>query len=274
MLQARLASAAVLAPVVIVATWAGGLVFAAMVALTAAWCAIEFCGLLTRGGYRPARVIIVLGALLLVAAPTFPGYRLGSVALGLIVIGPGLYVLWRRDPLREGLANWAQSSLAATIVGWTLSQGIVLRMASGDATIFGFASSRGLALALVALTCTWISDTAAYAVGRMIGKHPFFPAISPRKSIEGAIGGIIAPLIVGMIWANMLEWSLVFGALLGGVAGVAAIAGDLLESMLKRAVGVKDAGAIIPGHGGLLDRVDSLLLVLVAVAIMTGEVWP
>lgn len=247
-----------------------------MVALTAAWCAIEFCGLLTHGGYRPARLIVVAGAILLIAAPAFPGYRIGSIALGLIVIGPGLYVLWRRDPLREGLANWAQSSLAATIVGWTLSQGIVLRMASGEATVFGVESSRGLALALVALTCTWISDTAAYAVGRMIGRHPFFPEISPRKSVEGAIGGIIAPMIVGMIWANMLGigWTLGFGAFLGAIAGVAAIAGDLLESMLKRAVGVKDAGAIIPGHGGLLDRVDSLLLVLVAVAILTGEVWP
>src|SRR5207237_1382359 len=133
---------------------------------------------------------------------------------------------------------------------------------------------RGALLVVAALTCTWASDTAAYVVGRLAGRRPFFARVSPKKTLEGAAAGLAGPALVATAWSGPLGWPLPFALVLGLSAGVAATCGDLLESMLKRAVGAKDAGALIPGHGGLLDRVDGLLLVLVAIALLTGQAWP
>ena len=106
-----------------------------------------------------------------------------------------------------------------------------------------------------------LSDTIAYFVGTAIGKHRLYPAISPKKSIEGAIGGLVGGiagvLLAKFFWFPALPWLLAVG--IGLVLGVSGQIGDLFESMLKRSYGVKDSGRIIPGHGGLLDRLDSLI---------------
>lgn len=106
-----------------------------------------------------------------------------------------------------------------------------------------------------------LSDTIAYFVGSAIGKHRLYPAISPKKSIEGAIGGLIGGVVGALLarffWFPDLAWFFAGG--IGVVLGAAGQIGDLFESMLKRSYGVKDSGRIIPGHGGLLDRLDSLI---------------
>ena len=113
----------------------------------------------------------------------------------------------------------------------------------------------------------WSYDTGAYLVGRQIGRHKFLTHISPSKSIEGLVGGLVATTVVtGLLLAGLgQDWR---GALvLGPVLGLAAQAGDLAESMLKRAAGAKDSGTLIPGHGGMLDRIDSFLFAAPVVAL-------
>jgi phosphatidate cytidylyltransferase len=199
---------------------------------------------------------------------------MGALALGLAVLGPGLYYLAAGAPVERAPMDWAWTTLGSLVIGWPLAQGVALRDVQLSVVGLEWPAGPGLLVALVALTCTWASDTSAYAAGRFWGRTPFFAAISPRKTTEGAIAGVLAPTAVALAWSSALGWPLVFAGVLGAAAGCAAIAGDLLESALKRALGAKDAGALIPGHGGLLDRVDSLLLVLVAIALMTGRAWP
>lgn len=106
---------------------------------------------------------------------------------------------------------------------------------------------------------TWASDTAAFAVGKMMGKVKLCPSISPGKTREGAIGGFIGTLVVAVIFSLIFQFSILHALALGVIIGIMAPLGDLAESILKRVSGVKDSGNIIPGHGGVLDRFDSLL---------------
>lgn len=274
MLSARLLSAGVLAPLVLFVAWRGGALFVVLVAAAAALGAFELCRLLEKGGARPAWPLAMAGAACLAAAPGAPGTHLGALAIGLLALGPGLWLLGEGAPVERAVYDWSQTTFAGLLTGWPLAQAVGMRWVYSDARWWGVEVELGLLLVLVPLTCSWTSDTAAYVAGRLVGRRPFFARISPRKSMEGAVAGVLAPCLVGAAWASPLGWPLIFGAVVGAAAGVATICGDLLESMLKRSVGAKDSGTLIPGHGGLLDRIDGLLLALVAVALMTSQVWP
>jgi phosphatidate cytidylyltransferase len=120
----------------------------------------------------------------------------------------------------------------------------------------------GPLLLLFSLVIVWVSDTVAYFVGRAIGKHPFAPLLSPKKTWEGAVGGLAGSLAVGFAvarWVNVPLPHLLGMAAIGNVAGQV---GDLLESAYKRSAGVKDSGSLLPGHGGVLDRIDALILAI------------
>jgi phosphatidate cytidylyltransferase len=128
------------------------------------------------------------------------------------------------------------------------------------------ASPRGLAWFLVVLTTTWLCDTGQYLVGRTFGRNLLSPRISPKKTIEGFIGGLVVSAGAGALGIVVfgLDLNPLFGALFGAVIAVVAITGDLTESLFKRQAGVKDSGDFIPGHGGMLDRIDSLLFTFTA----------
>jgi phosphatidate cytidylyltransferase len=159
------------------------------------------------------------------------------------------HALSGRD-LKTGLLDTAVVAFGAFYVAWLLGHLILIdRLANGPFLIFF--------LFLV----TWANDTAAYYVGTLLGRHPLAPAISPRKTWEGAIGGLLGSVaaafacrawFMGSLSVNETAW-------LGLMIGLAAPLGDLCESALKRSASVKDSGRIIPGHGGMLDRVDSLI---------------
>lgn len=120
---------------------------------------------------------------------------------------------------------------------------------------------QSLLLPLILILFIWMNDTMAYLTGSFIGKTPFFPSISPKKTIEGTIGGIVFCMVFAFIWGSLTNWfPISVWILFGLIAGVVGTAGDLVESKLKRMAGVKDSGAMMPGHGGALDRFDSLLL--------------
>lgn len=119
---------------------------------------------------------------------------------------------------------------------------------------------RGMAWAFLAFVLVWTTDTFAYLIGRAIGRHPLAPEVSPKKTIEGSIGGLIGALLVGFVASRVMgDMNLTFFLLLSLIVGICAQIGDLFESALKRSAHVKDSGSLIPGHGGFLDRFDSML---------------
>jgi phosphatidate cytidylyltransferase len=127
-------------------------------------------------------------------------------------------------------------------------------------------SRNGVVLILIAVVGPWISDSGAYFAGRLFGRHLLFPSLSPKKTVEGGIGGLLLTvLVVAPVCYLLLDFGLAKALLIGAVVSVASQAGDLFESSLKRILDVKDLGTLLPGHGGVLDRIDSLLFTAPAV---------
>jgi phosphatidate cytidylyltransferase len=163
-------------------------------------------------------------------------------------------------PQRHNPAStWMSTGMVAIYLGIAASQTLALRE-----------SPNGLWWLVFALVITWSSDAAAYFTGVTIGRHKLWPRLSPKKTWEGTVGGWAAAVAAAVIvvWLSPLDQPLWFAALIGAACGVLGLLGDLSISMLKRQVGVKDSGRFLPGHGGILDRLDSLLFVLPFVATL------
>lgn len=261
MLRDRARSAALLIPPLLVALWIGEPLISAVVAIAVLLAALELFRLLTAAGYASfpglgaaLAVVVALGD----SVSAVPGGS-GLLLLGVGLVLVGIAALTRPDP-REGLAMIVATTFGALYLGLL---GYVSRLSSGGpaidpaADLGGIGSSRAWVLILV-LT-VWAFDTAAYLVGRRFGRRRFIPHISPAKTVEGVIGGTVAAVVVSGVLVALVGRSPLAGIGLGLVIAVAAQAGDLVESMLKRAAGAKESGHLIPGHGGMLDRIDSFL---------------
>jgi phosphatidate cytidylyltransferase len=168
------------------------------------------------------------------------------------VLGVAVLTLWTRRPLVESLPAAGISSSGLLLVAFPLSFGVRLH---------GF-GKQGPFLLLFALTIIWAGDTVAYFVGRAIGKHPLAPHLSPKKTWEGTIASFVGSLLVGAMFVRWLSAPLPHLLAMAGAGNVAGQAGDLLESAYKRSAGVKDSGGLLPGHGGVLDRIDALILAI------------
>ncbi len=176
--------------------------------------------------------------------------------------------------LGKGDLSGSISEIGATLfpvvyLGWFLSHSILLRnidqipaLKTYAETVQGLGEA-GFFYVVLSVACTFLNDTGAYFVGRWRGRRKLTPVLSPGKTVEGTVGGLVLSIITGevvnIIFNSPLEfyWAFFFGF----IVGVVAVLGDLVESMLKRSVGIKDSGGILPGHGGVLDRFDSLILV-------------
>ena len=204
-------------------------------------------------------------------AGVFFSVVVGSV-LALSVMVGGALALARSD-VANGLLSGAITVLGAVYCGWMLgylvdvaSFGIIAAGPHVDPeSMEGFLAQRsGLLLAILP---TWASDVAAYAVGSAVGRHKLLPHVSPGKTVEGTLGGLVASVVVAAVLAGLLDFPFWVGLVVGAIIGVAAPLGDLVESAIKRAAEAKDSGGILPGHGGVLDRLDSLVFVAPCVSL-------
>jgi phosphatidate cytidylyltransferase len=260
-LRDRARSAAILVPPLLVALWIGEPFISAVVVIVVLLAAVELFRLLTAAGHASfpslgaaLAVVVALGD----SVKAVPGGS-GLLLLGVGVILVGIAGLTRPDP-REGLASLATTTFGALYIGLL---GYVSRLANAGPAIdptgaLGWIGAHR-AWVLILVLGVWAFDTAAYLVGRRFGRRRFVPHISPGKTVEGVVGGTVAAIVVTALLVTLVGRPMIAGIGLGLVIAVAAQGGDLVESMIKRAAGAKESGRLIPGHGGMLDRVDSFL---------------
>ncbi|MBA3469149.1 MAG: phosphatidate cytidylyltransferase [Herpetosiphonaceae bacterium] len=260
-------SALVLAPVVLLIVWAGGWWVTGLIALAVVIGIRELVRMLRAGNLHPRPLVASAIGLAFIGAVVLQSrtsINLVAEVLALGVIGAFLAEIGRRD--RTGsLDAWAVSVAGALYVGGLLMHFILLRelnqpaLSAGPLDALKIAPGAGWIYATFAVT--WAADSGAYFAGRAFGRHKLSPQLSPKKTWEGFAGGLLAAIGagVGIIALLGLPVSPLVGVALGAIGAVGGTLGDLAESLLKRQAGVKDSGALIPGHGGLLDRIDSLL---------------
>ncbi len=255
MLSKRVLVALVLLPVGLAFIFWGARPFAVLVAVIVALAAFEYARLFRQGSFAPAVWLLVPGAALLAWVHTVGGYAAPLLVLLLFAVAAHFLASYERGNDRAGtdFAITVNGILYFGLLGAYLAR---LRALPGGAWWL-----------LVVLPAVWGADSAAYFVGRRFGRHALSPRLSPRKTWEGYFGGILGGILVGAALAaaygpwlhvqpGIQTWH---GVLLGGVLSVVTPLGDLTESMFKRQFGVKDSGRLLPGHGGVWDRIDSWL---------------
>ncbi len=251
MLARRVASAAVGLPIVLGLTIAGGRWFTAAVAVVLFVATLEFQA--SRTGWRHPLALGAAGwaAVLAVAAHAGGDWMLWA-ATGLVVL-PLLWVTLAA-PAPEGLNQWLWAVGGVLYLGWLGSHIVLLRQGPD-----------GRDWLLLALFATFATDTSSYFVGSVLGRRPIASRISPGKTLEGSIGGLLlgttAVVLLNYFLGLRMETALILPIAL--LLPLAAQLGDLAESMLKRGMGIKDASQLVPGHGGLMDRLDSVLFTVV-----------
>ena len=259
----RAATAAVLIPVVVLIVLYGStrVVALATAAITvlALW---EYFALGDAIGHRAYRLWTAFSALVLLyfqwkesagvdpsAGLSFAGSA-GVTFLSIFVLGVTVLTLFNRRPLVETLPAAGISASALLLVAYPLSFAVPLHALTWQ----------GKRFLLFALVLTWAADTTAYFVGRALGRHPLARRISPKKTWEGSVGSMVGSLVVAGLFHFWISIPLVHLFLMAVVGNIAGQMGDLLESAYKRSAGVKDSGGLLPGHGGVLDRIDALIL--------------
>jgi phosphatidate cytidylyltransferase len=272
-LRYRLATAAILIPVVGVVFAAGRPWLDALLVIVALVAAFEAASLLRRAGHAlvpPVAVAIAVGATVAAGLAVDPWLAASVPAVGVVVAGVAAF---RYGDPREGLEAWAFTSFAGAYGG--LVAFMIHLLAAGPAVASGAVLAPlggGRAWLLVLVLGVWTYDSCAYVAGRLFGRRRFLEHLSPSKTYAGLVGGLLGTIAVAAVLLLALGRSPLEAAALGPVIALAAQAGDLAESMLKRAAGVKDSGTLFPGHGGMLDRIDSFLFAAPAVALYAAVI--
>jgi phosphatidate cytidylyltransferase len=280
----RLLTAAVLIPIVVLLVWWGPpALIAALVALVLLLTLWEFFRLAAQLGLRAYRRWTAVCAVGIVYAQWAAGHvemhppgvgldivrNMGSGLIsvdGVLLIflfGSAAIALASRGPLADVLP--AIGAGAAGLLFVALPFSYLVRLVEVERL--------GRQWVLFLLVLVWAGDMLAYIVGRYLGRVPMAPALSPKKTWEGAAANLVASLIVGYVFARWLELDIPPVVFVAGLANIAGQMGDLLESAYKRGAGVKDSGVLLPGHGGMLDRIDSLIFATPVVWCYVGWLW-
>ena len=248
-LLVRILSAFVILALVIGALYAGTYGAYALAMVLGGLALWEFRGLSDGMGSRaPGWLLFPLGAFFIFSGTVLKGVDVNLV-LSLALVG-GLAAFLFVPGRRQGLGRWAMGVAGALYIGMPFNYYLLL-YTSG---------SHGMVWALFVIFAVVANDALALLVGSRFGRHPFFPAISPRKTVEGAIAGVFGSVVVMLVGVSAIIGLAPLHAIaLGILVGVSAQTGDLVESQMKRIAEVKDSSNLIPGHGGVLDRLDSIL---------------
>jgi phosphatidate cytidylyltransferase len=264
MLAKRVLVAVILLPIGLVLIYLGGWAYTIFIALILGLATHEFARLFQKAGYQPANLLAVGMAVALPLARNWKGFELDGLVIGLFILLSMTYHLVAYEHGRDQAASDFAITLAGGLyIGFTGAYLVSLRNLP-----------EGLWWVLLALPAVWLADSGAYFIGRSFGKHKMSKRLSPKKSWEGYFGGLLAgtlgTALLAVLWQYLMSlqpatYSTVTyitplnGASLGLIMGLLTVLGDLGESMVKRQVGEKDSGALLPGHGGVFDRIDSWL---------------
>ena len=263
MLKTRVTVSAVLVPIVIAIVWFGEPWFPILVAVWGSVAAWEFYRLVAR---NKTPVIIYFGiiwSLLFMLSPYYDySFTLPALLTSATVL-PLIFLLFRRNK-EQAFSGWVWTIAGIVYIGWLLSYWVELRgPLDGRNWVF------------LGLFVTFASDSAAYFIGRQWGKHYLAPAVSPKKTWEGAAAGVVGAIIVSLLFRLPTPLQLPFNwwqaAVLGVLISVFGQLGDLAKSLFKRNMGVKDSSNLIPGHGGFLDRIDSI--VFAGIVVYYYVIW-
>ena len=263
MLKKRVITALWGIPLLTAIVWFGEPWFTGLVAIWGVLAAFEFYRLVTASKVPPLTYFGLIWTLLFILSPHFDYNLLTPLLLTSAVILSLIWLLLRPQKERA-FTGWAWTIAGIIYVGWLLSYLVALRsLDDGRNWVF------------FALFATFTSDTTAFFVGRALGRHRLAPQISPAKTCEGAVAGVIGAIIVSLLFTlpTPLSLHLDYGQaiLLGLVVSVFGQLGDLVESLFKRNMGVKESGKSIPGHGGFLDRIDSV--VFAGIVVYYYVIW-
>lgn len=251
MLRQRVITAVIGLPLLLALIWFGNPWFFLAVVIIAILGSLEFYRMTVSHSIQPIIYFAIAITLLLIISPYYPDFITKPLILSLAIIISLIWLLFLPKK-EEAFHNWAWIIAGILYMGWMLSYWAELRsLEHGREWIYW------------SMITIMISDTSAFFVGRAWGKHHLAPAISPKKTWEGAIGGAVASIIVSIILGIVLSLPLTYWqlALAGCIISIVAQLSDLAESLLKRTSGVKDSGNLVPGHGGILDRIDSFIFV-------------
>jgi len=263
-LTVRLITAVVVIPVLLYLFYIGGLPFIILIEFVIAIGMSEYYNMVQNKALSPDRFAGVLAALALGAVAATGRLDYMAAALTVLVLLILANRLWSLD-LNNAVTGMGVTLFGVIYIGWMLSHAILLRFPGTPPDGIDL----GLFFITLAIAATFMADAGAYFTGKSLGKKKLLPLVSPGKTVEGAIGGVVGGTI-GVIGTKLVfDWfifcepgtgmPLVHCLLLGPVLVVASICGDLTESMMKRDAGIKDSGNIVPGHGGIMDRLDSIL---------------
>jgi len=245
----------------------GGVWFLGFVLIVILFAQLELLRILQLRNYAVKSGLIIFVSILLGVAAFF-GYFYLSLMFAIGVIMVFLFQLLKGE-MGDIILKVSTAIFGITYIGWLLSHAILLRNIDTNPELNAFAENfqglkeAGFFYVIFVVVCTFVNDGGSYYAGKWKGKKKLLPSISPGKTVEGTIGGIVSAIIggvmVNIIFGSPLSYLWVI--VLGFVVSLTAICGDLVESMIKRSAGIKDSGRILPGHGGFLDRFDSLIFV-------------
>jgi phosphatidate cytidylyltransferase len=257
MLKTRVLVSLLLLPIGIAAVIIGGFPYYLLIAFVLALAAWEYVTLFRSGGYRPAGVFVIFGVLMLAAGRSWNDFASAPALLSFLVLAGLVYHIYEfeRGCDRSG-TDYGVTVAGIMYLGWIGAYLISIRkLPDGEWWL------------LLVLPSIWAADAGAYFIGRRFGKHRLSPRISPKKTWEGYLGGILFGTLMGALLGYLYQTfaapdshiTLSGGLAMGFVLSVVTVLGDLGESLFKRQVGAKDSGKLLPGHGGVFDRIDSWL---------------